>query len=306
MALATKTKRKPVAAQKRRLGKHHKQNKQYLKSYWPYLPLLLVVASGLMVNSVWSSRGVLGASSDYSPSALLTATNHNRAAASETDLTLDPQLTAAAQAKANDMVAKNYWSHTSPIGQTAWDLITGAGYQYQAAGENLAYGFQDASSTESGWMNSPEHKANILNTTYSQVGFAVASSPNYLGKGPATIVVAEYASPAPAVANIKFTVDNPSFVAGASTYKPASAEIQSQNVARIQLITNGHATWSLFAVSVIASSALIIFVLRHGFYLRRLLNRGELFVVHHHMFDIIILGIAVAGFVLTRAAGFVR
>jgi uncharacterized protein YkwD len=253
MALTTQKQRKPPAAHKRRVGQHHRQSKQYVKHYWPYLPMLLIVGLGLFVNSLWSTSGVLGASSDYSSSALLGATNASRVSGKLSPLTLDAKLTAAAQAKANDLVTKNYWAHTSPSGQSPWEFIGATGYQYQTAGENLAYGFSDANSTETGWMNSPEHKANILNNSYTQVGFATATSPNYQGKGPTTIVVAEYASPVPAVANISFSVDNPPVVT-APAVKSASAELAAVNVSRVQLITGGHATWSLFAVSLIAST----------------------------------------------------
>jgi uncharacterized protein YkwD len=305
MSLVTKQKRKTPIAQKKRVGQHHNKSKQYVKQYWPYLPMLLVVGLGLMVNSLWSSHGVLGAQSDYSATSLLSATNANRSTAGETRLTLDPQLTAAAQAKANDMVASNYWAHTAPNGKTPWDFITASGYQYQSAGENLAYGFTDAVSTEAGWMNSTDHKANILNQNYSQVGFAVAQSPNYQGKGPQTIVVAEYASPVAAAANITFTVPS---TAGNSVVPQvkAATDINPVSVARIQLITNGRATWSLFAVSLIASTALCVFLLRHGLRLQRAFAKGEQFITHHAMLDIVILIIAMAGFVLTRTSGIIR
>jgi hypothetical protein len=304
MSLVTKQKRKTPIAQKKRVGLHHKQSKQYIKQYWPYLPMLLVIGLGLMVNSLWSSHGVLGAHSDYSAAALLSATNANRMTAGEIALTLDPQLTAAAQAKANDMVTTNYWAHTSPNGKTPWDFIASSGYQYQSAGENIAYGFADAVSTEAGWMNSADHKANILNHDYSQVGFAVAQSSNYQGKGPQTVVVAEYASPVAAVANITFTIPS---TAGNSTVPQvkAATDINPVSVARIQLITSGHATWSLFAVSLIGSTALCVFLLRHGLRLQRAFARGEQFIAHHAMLDIVILVIIMAGFVLTRTSGII-
>lgn len=306
MALVTKPKRKPPVAHKRRLGQHHHKSKQYLKAYWPYLPMLLVVSLGLFVNNLWSHSGVLGASSDYSANALLDATNADRSQANEAPLSLDPQLTAAAQAKANDLVAKNYWAHNAPGGKTPWDFIVASGYQYQTAGENLAYGFSNAGSTEIGWMNSAEHKTNILNSSYRQVGFGTASSLDYQHKGPQTVVVAEYASPVTAAANITFSVDNPRVATGAPASKIVPTEIQSRKVSRIQIITDGHASWSLFAVTVIASSALIVFVLRHGFYLRRAFSRGELFVVRHPALDIVIVLIVMAGFILSRTSGFIH
>jgi uncharacterized protein YkwD len=309
MALATKTKTKsrPPAAHKKRTGQHHKHNKHYLKSYWPYLPMLAVVGLGLVINTVWSKVGVLGASNDYSAQTLLADTNVNRAQDGEPALTLDPELTAAAQAKAEDLVTKDYWAHNSPAGKTPWDFITQAGYQYQKAGENLAYGFSDADSAEVGWMNSPEHKANILDADYQNVGFATASSPNYQGRGPETVVVAEYGDPVVAAANITFTVPQPT---GGSTSaidtKIHPSDIQAQNVSRIQLLTGGHATWSLFAVTLLASGALVAFLLRHGLRLQRAVTSGETFIAHHPLLDITIMVLIMAGFVLTRTSGIIR
>ena len=199
MALApAKPKRSNGAHQKRRTGNHHKHNEHYLKTYWPYLPLSLIVALGFVVNSLWSKphQGVLDYATDVSITNLLSETNNQRASNGGLDgLTLNSQLDSAAQTKANDMATRNYWSHDTPDGQSPWTFITGAGYQYQTAGENLAYGFDTSANTVIAWMNSPGHRANILNTTYTEVGFGIANSPNYQGTGPETIVVAEYASP---------------------------------------------------------------------------------------------------------------
>jgi len=98
------------------------------------------------------------------------------------------------------MVAQDYWAHDNPEGKTPWAFILAAGYNYETAGENLAYGFDTSEDTLTAWMNSPEHRANILNTTYTDVGFGIANSANFQGTGPETIVVAEYASPAVAAA----------------------------------------------------------------------------------------------------------
>jgi Cysteine-rich secretory protein family len=303
MALATRPKR--TVQHKKRIGKHRRHNKPYLKAYWPYLPMLLIVGAGLMINSLWSNQSVLGVNSDFSSTTLLAKTNANRESEHDPDLTIDPQLSAAAQAKANDMIRGNYWAHNSPDGKTPWSFIAAAGYQYQSAGENLAYGFANASDAVIGWMNSPEHRANIMNPAYQNVGFGVASSSNYQGKGPQTVVVAEYGQPVPAVANITFTVPEPTATT-APEVKPASTELAAKPVARIQLLTGGKATWSLAAVSALAGAALAIFIIRHGLRFRRLLVKGEVFIAHHLLLDIAIVFIFTAGFVLTRASGITR
>ena len=299
MALATRPKRPPQ--HKKRIGAHHRRSQRYMKPYWPYLPMLLIVAVGLALNSAWSKQAVLGTGSDFSSAALLDATNQQRSAAHESGLTIDPQLSAAAQAKAEDMAKRNYWAHNSPDGRTPWSFITAAGYSYQLAGENLAFGFNDASATVAGWMNSSEHRANILSQAYQNVGFGVASAPDFQGKGPAVIVVAEYAAPTPAAANITFTVNNP-----AGDVKNAHTELAARPVSRVQVLTDGHAAWSLMAVSALTGAALAVFLIRHGFRVRRLINQGEAFVAHHPYLDIAIVVVIMAGYLLTRTSGLIR
>ena len=306
MALSTKPKPKAPPHTKKRQAGHHRQSKHYIKSYWPYLPMLLVVGLGLIVNSMWSTHSVLGASSDYSSQTLLSATNKAREAAAETNLTIDPLLTTAAQAKADDMASRNYWAHNTPDGKAPWTFITAAGYSYELAGENLAYGFNGADEAVTGWINSQEHRDNILNAGYQNVGFGVAHASNYQGKGDQTIIVAEYGKASTSVATIRFTVPSPASVAGASEVKTVSREPASQLVSRLELLHGGQPTWITFAVSLIASSAVLVFIIRHGLYLRRVFMRSELYVVHHPKLDLIVIIIATIGFVLTRTSGLIR
>lgn len=304
MALATKP--KPKSHHKKRQAQHHRHSKHYVKAYWPYLPMLMIVGFGVFINSLWSQAGVLGAKNDFSSASLLDETNERRAAEKLSDLTIDPQLTAAAQAKAEDMAKNDYWAHNSPDGKTPWTFIKSSGYQYQAAGENLAYGFDGASETITGWMNSSEHRANILNTAYLNVGFGIASSPNYQGHGPETIVVAEYGQPVLAAATITFNVDETASNTTPANVESAATELPAQSVARIQIVTGGQAAWSLVAVSALAGAALTLFLTRHGMRLHRALVRGEAFIVHHPWFDIAMVFIATAGIVLSRTGGLIR
>ena len=251
MALATRP--KSPTHYKKRSGQHHRHSQHYLKTYWPYLPMLMVVVIGLAINSIWSAHSVLGSQSDFSSPSLLLDTNADRTANHQPALTLSTQLNAAAQAKANDMVTNNYWAHISPTGKTPWSLITAAGYQYSTAGENLAYGFSNASETVTGWMSSAEHRANILDVNYQAVGFGVASSPNYLGHGTATVVVAEYAQPSGAI------------LGAASTNQAVPNVTQAaQNVARIQVLSGGQAAWSALAVAALAGAAFALLIIRYG------------------------------------------
>lgn len=288
MALATRP--KPPAHSRKRYAGHHRHNKRYLSSYWPYLPMLVVVGLGLLVNSTWSKTAVLGSRSDISAVSLLSDTNAERLDHNEQALTLDSQLSAAAQAKAEDMVRSDYWAHESPSGRTPWSFITSSGYQYSSAGENLAYGFASAEDSVAGWMASPEHRANLLDPEYKDVGFGVATSPDYLGHGRQTVVVAEYARPAGAQAA-------PQVLAAESKAKPVS---------RIQIMAGDNAAWALIAVIILSGGAMALFLLRHGYRLQRLVSRGEAFVVHHPYFDIAVVCLITAGVVLTRSGGIIH
>lgn len=183
---------------RKRHGQHQKRNGHFLRVYTPYLPLIAFIAIGLAVGNFWrpqSHTGVLSYSTEISASALLSSTNTERSKNSASNLTLNGQLSAAAQAKANDMSARNYWSHNTPDGNPPWVFITNAGYSYSRAGENLAYGFATSADTITGWMNSPSHRDNLLNKDYSEVGFGFTNAPNYNNNGQETIVVAMYATP---------------------------------------------------------------------------------------------------------------
>ena len=92
-------------------------------------------------------------------------------------LTLDQELSAAARAKLADMVARDYFAHVSPDGETIWPLIEKAGYCYVYAGENLAGDFLDEEEQQQAWMDSPTHRANILSPFYEDIGLAVSQEP---------------------------------------------------------------------------------------------------------------------------------
>jgi len=292
MALATRP--KPNVNHKKRVAQHHRYSKPYLKTYWPYLPMLMIAGFGLIISSVWTNRQhVLGTQSDFSDSSLLSYTNDYRIRNAVGSLTIDPQLNAAAQAKAEDMAKNNYWSHSSPQGQTPWSFITAAGYNYQTAGENLAYGFSGAKQTIAGWMNSEDHRANILNGNYQNVGFGVASSPDYQGQGPRTIIVAEYANPASVALTSNGTM-------------PINNTTPAKQVSRIEVLTGGNANWSLYVLSALTGAAVVVFITRHGLRLKRLIFQGEAFVAHHPFFDIAVVLVITIGFVLTRNGGIIR
>lgn len=110
-------------------------------------------------------------------------------------LTYSYTLEAAAQKKAEDMIAKGYFAHQSPDGRQPWDWIKAEGYKYVYAGENLAINFSDSIDVYQAWMNSPGHRANILNPNYTEIG--VATKKTYIGGRESIVVVQMFGSPQP-------------------------------------------------------------------------------------------------------------
>jgi hypothetical protein len=182
-------------------------------------------------------------------SALTDGTNQARATDDISALQMSPLLQAAAQEKANDMAMNNYFAHTSPAGLTPWYWFNEVGYDFSRAGENLAVNFSDSGDVTAAWLNSPEHRANILDPHFTQIGIAVAQG-TYNGHA-ATYVVELFGTPvAGAVASnpvvqiakapVASAVKPPSTVAttakqstntGEASVAVKGAEIQAGNVA---------------------------------------------------------------------------
>ena len=133
-------------------------------------------------------------------SALVDETNQNRVSGDLGDLTPNTLLVKAAQLKADDMAAKGYFAHNTPDGKTPWYWFDQAGYDYAAAGENLAVNFTDSSDVTHAWMASPSHRANIMNGNYTEIGIATARG-LYKGKD-AIFVVEEFGRPALIARNV--------------------------------------------------------------------------------------------------------
>ncbi len=175
---------------------HHSNN------YHPHIlgHRSLSLLSALLISVKIFSVGVISFgpvesafSSAINPSNIITLTNASRSSFGLKELKDNSLLAEAAQSKANDMLAKGYFSHTSPDGKSPWDFISAAGYNYLSAGENLAVNFVEAEDVENAWMNSPGHKANILNQTFSEIGIGIAQG-TYQDKN-AIFVVQMFGSP---------------------------------------------------------------------------------------------------------------
>ncbi|MBM3251089.1 MAG: hypothetical protein FJZ07_02550 [Candidatus Nealsonbacteria bacterium] len=100
--------------------------------------------------------------------------NPVRASYGLSHLKTNEKLTQAAQLKAEDMLARNYFSHTGPEGEPPWFWLEYVGYQYIAAGENLAIDVNDPIVLRDAWMASPSHAKSILNSYFTDIGIGVA------------------------------------------------------------------------------------------------------------------------------------
>lgn len=94
-------------------------------------------------------------------------------------LTEDWQLSRVARYKSQDMKDKKYFSHTSPTYGSPFQMMKSFGISYKSAGENIAKGYASPKAVVDGWMNSPGHRANILNSSFTHIGVGYVKDGNY-------------------------------------------------------------------------------------------------------------------------------
>ncbi len=143
-------------------------------------------------------------------------------------------------------------------------------------------------------MATPPHRENLLDPSFSQVGFGVAQNQNYsaAGGGPMTIVVAFYGKPTSGQPII-------SSVQGDNT----SHDVSVAQLATARLPIVGFATNLAVALAV---GALLLWVTRHFLVLKKALARGEKFAFSHPLFDAGLIIIAALSYLLTRTAGLIH
>lgn len=95
------------------------------------------------------------------------------------ELKLNTELCAVARAKSQDMKDNQYFSHTSPTYGSPFDMMKTFGISYRTAGENIAMGYRTPQAVVDGWMNSEGHRANILNSSFKEIGMGYVASGNY-------------------------------------------------------------------------------------------------------------------------------
>jgi uncharacterized protein YkwD len=161
--------------------------------------LLGLYSLGLLLSqlvlgvSFYSGPSMVNENIETMKANIINLTNKERTKNELGELSESKVLNKAAEDKLTDMFQNNYWDHTSPIGKMPWDFMKQENYSYIYAGENLAKGFVDSTSTVEAWMDSPSHKDNLLSSRYKEIGVAIGNG-KINGK-PTTLVVQMFGSP---------------------------------------------------------------------------------------------------------------
>lgn len=106
---------------------------------------------------------------------VLELVNVERAKHSLSALSWSDELAKVARAHSQDMLSRNFFSHTNPDGKSPFDRIKASGISYRSAGENIAAGQRTPEEVVEAWMNSDGHRANILNSSYTKLGVGYVS-----------------------------------------------------------------------------------------------------------------------------------
>ncbi len=209
---------------------HHKNNHRAhavkAPAIFSYVIFLILLQVFLKIFSI-PGASVLGISTNISATDIISLTNERRISQGIRPVKENQLLSQAAAAKAQDMLNQNYWAHFAPDGKTPWQFISQSGYKYSVAGENLARDFDNASSVVVAWMNSPSHKQNLLDGSFTEIGVAVTEG-NLNGVN-GSLVVQMFASPANPVP-IQQVETPPSTPAGNSqSATPSATTVGSTN-----------------------------------------------------------------------------
>ena len=105
--------------------------------------------------------------------------NVERAKQGLSALESDWQLSRVARYKSQDMHDNKYFSHTSPVYGSPFQMMKSFGISYRSAGENIARGQRTPAAVVNAWMNSSGHRANILNASFTHIGVGYVADGNY-------------------------------------------------------------------------------------------------------------------------------
>mgnify|MGYP003393037735 CR=1 FL=1 len=185
----------------------HKENNHH-PHFFRMGNLVVFLLIILLLFAVTVSSRLAITKSDYLAAVLshvlVDLTNDDREAYSVPTLTRSALLDEAARLKAEDMVKNGYFAHKSPSGLTPWHWFKEVGYAFTYAGENLAVNYGESIDVNKAWLNSPPHRANLLNKHFTEIGMATAEG--YFEGRPTVFVVQLFGRPAPREINANVLV----------------------------------------------------------------------------------------------------
>jgi len=255
--------------------------------------LVLVLVVQFVYNTTTRGR-VLGSNADITSANLLAFTNTMREQDKKSALSYNEKLAHAAEMKAQDMFAQQYWDHNAPDGSRPWKWIAAAEYSYIEAGENLARGFDSAEAIVQAWMNSPSHRENVLKPVYSEVGFAAVDGT--LGGKQTTLVVALYAQPS-----------STPVVMGATSENHMSLPAVEDSTGFWVWLKRGikSATPSLIFLLALLSLASVVTLLAHAYRRHLPPELKKSWYRHHAIYKLIFLVVLALGTIMSYGGGMI-
>lgn len=158
------------------------------------LALLVSVTSYLVIRK--TAFGSLVASS-----VLIDFTNETRKELGLSPLVRNNLLQESSLEKGQEMARLGYFAHASPDGSAPWKFFKAVSYSYKYAGENLALNFATSKQVHEGWLNSPKHRDNIVDSKFQEIGISVI--PSTYKEKPVLFVVQHFGLPQNQLSQVK-------------------------------------------------------------------------------------------------------
>lgn len=152
------------------------------RTYLPVRALLESMGNGVKWNSETNTVEVYSdpmmGDVDYCKQ-VLKLTNDYRAQNGLAELKWDADLAAVGQMHCDDMSARDYFAHKTPEGVDPFQRMDAYGIKYKWAGENLGKGYKTPEEVLQGWIDSPDHRENLLNPNFEYLGVGYNENGNY-------------------------------------------------------------------------------------------------------------------------------
>lgn len=220
---------------------HPKNNHRAHLLKHPFLAIFftLLFSFQIILNLFYSTNPqVLGFATSIYQQELIKLVNDEREKLGLAELQENPTLNKAALLKAQDMFEEDYWAHVSPQGVTPWYWFEKESYNYLVAGENLAKDFNTSAGVVAGWLASPTHKDNLLNSEFTEIGLAVVNGK--LQGEETTLVVQFFGHPQPSIlASTQKEKAKPAVIAPAFAAYPESQDQGLEQSVNAVILENG-------------------------------------------------------------------